>query len=48
MAIAEGTGSGGDEAASLKATSSLACRRSGVDRMLDFMKMFVSTVLCNT
>ncbi len=42
-AIAEGSG-GGDEpfATSSKNTTSMACRRSGADKMIDFMCVFVS------
>ncbi len=42
-ALAEGNG-GGDEPqpSSSKGSSSLACRRSGADKMIDFMCVFVS------
>ncbi len=43
VAIAEGAG-GGDEPSTLKGPTTMACKRSGADKMIDFMKMFVSSV----
>ncbi len=44
-ALAEGTGGGDElEPSASKASSSLACRRSGADKMIDFMRTLVSIV----